>query len=85
MRIDIDVADLNDLIKRLREPGQRVNAVNGNGEPPASAPPDDFGAIPVQKHRCDHCGSATGINLSLRLAGTAGRHLAPSAVRSALV
>jgi len=22
---------------------------------------DDFGAIPVPKHRCDHCGSATGI------------------------
>jgi hypothetical protein len=25
------------------------------------ATPDDFGAIPVPKHRCDHCGSATGI------------------------
>jgi hypothetical protein len=43
---------------RLREP-----AVNGieHGEPTATVPPDDFGAIPVPKHRCNHCGSATGI------------------------
>jgi len=47
----------------LREPSQRVNGVNGveHSEPTATVPPDDFGAIPVPKHRCDHCGSATGI------------------------
>jgi hypothetical protein len=30
-------------------------------EPGLSRSRDDFGAIPVPKHRCDHCGSATGI------------------------
>jgi putative DNA primase/helicase len=48
----------------LREPGQRVNAVNGNGEPPASVPPDDGLDVPEglirTGHRCDKCGSQFG-------------------------
>jgi len=35
-------------------------STNGD-EPGLSRSRDDFGAIPVPKHRCDHCGSATGI------------------------
>jgi hypothetical protein len=44
-------------------PGQRVNGVNGveHSEPTAAVPSDDDDPIPVPKHRCDHCGSATGI------------------------
>jgi len=49
----------------LREPGQRVNAVNGIERGAASVPladtPLDDDPIPVPKHHCDHCGSATGI------------------------
>jgi hypothetical protein len=41
---------------------QRVNGVNEieHGEPTATVPLDDD-PIPVPKHRCNHCGSATGI------------------------
>jgi AAA domain len=42
---------------------QRVNGVNGveHSEPTATVPSHDDDPIPVPKHRCDHCGSATGI------------------------
>jgi hypothetical protein len=36
-------------------------ASDDGDEPGLSRSRDDFGAIPVPKHRCDHCGSATGI------------------------
>ena len=46
-------------------PGQQVNGVNGIERGAASAPladtPLDDDPIPVPKHHCDHCGSATGI------------------------
>jgi hypothetical protein len=52
---------------RLREPGQRVNGVNGveHGEPSANGSSADDGLdIPdsLQRtgHRCDHCGSIFG-------------------------
>jgi putative DNA primase/helicase len=51
---------------RLREPGQRVNAVNGmeHGEPTATVPPDDGLDVPEglvrTGHRCDKCGSQFG-------------------------
>jgi hypothetical protein len=41
--------------------GVPAMASDDGDEPGLSRSRDDFGAIPVPKHRCDHCGSATGI------------------------
>ena len=47
---------------RLREPGQRVNGVNGieHGEPSASDGLDIPDSFRRTGHRCDHCGSIFG-------------------------